>query len=91
MNNKIIRASLVTLSTIGIVSFSGQASASNCKGLESAACESNVACSWVEGYQRKDGRQVKSFCRAKPAAKDKVTTKAKKTQSLLANKASKVN
>lgn len=39
--------------------------ASVCKGLQSSACASNAQCGWVEGYERKDGRQVKSFCRTK--------------------------
>lgn len=83
MTNKIIRNSIVVVSLLGGMVFSGQASAASaCKGLENNACASNNACSWVEGYQRKDGRQVKSFCRAKPAGKKKVAaqTSLSKTQ-----------
>ena len=39
--------------------------ASACKGLESAACASNAQCGWVAAYERKDGREVKAFCRTK--------------------------
>lgn len=42
----------------------GQANAaSQCKGLDNGACTKNNACGWVDGYERKDGRKVKSFCR----------------------------
>ena len=47
--------------------------ASQCKGLENSACRANTSCSWVEGYKRKDGKSVNSFCRAK--AKPKALTK----------------
>lgn len=63
-------------------------SASQCKGLENAACSANAACGWVDGYQRKDGRKVNSFCRttarakSSAAAKTSAAAKAKaKTQS----------
>jgi len=46
---------------------SGQASAaSQCKGLQNEACaEQASSCSWVHGYERKDGRKVNAFCRSK--------------------------
>ncbi len=66
-----IRNSILAISLVSAMSFSGQASASQCKGLESNDCGSNASCSWVEGYERKDGRTVKSFCRTKPASKQK--------------------
>jgi hypothetical protein len=72
MQNKTIRNSLVIASILGAVSFSGQASAADCKGLENTACDGNNACSWVGGYERKDGRQVKSFCRTKAGSNKKV-------------------
>jgi len=43
--------------------------ASQCKGLDNGACSQNNACGWVEGYERKDGRKVKSFCRTKARPK----------------------
>ena len=84
MTNQIVRTSLIAFAAFGALSINSQALASQCKGLENAACDSNTACSWVQGYERKDGRQVKSFCRAKPAAKNKVAANAKKTQELVA-------
>jgi len=47
--------------------------ASQCKGLAADACGQNAACGWVEGYERKDGRTVKSFCRTSRAG---ISTKA---------------
>ena len=46
---------------------SGQASAaSQCKGLQNEACNEQAnSCSWVQGYERKDGRKVNAFCRSK--------------------------
>ncbi|MFT5573425.1 MAG: hypothetical protein ACI9FR_002360 [Cryomorphaceae bacterium] len=58
--------------------FAGSASAAGqCKGLENAACTSNSACGWVDGYERKDGRKVKSFCRTSSRGKAKAQTQAK--------------
>lgn len=62
---------------------SGSASAaSECKGLENAACGANAACGWIEGYERKDGRKVKSFCRAKSKGAKKGAKKAKGSASI---------
>ena len=79
MINTKIKTFIVSLSLLTAASFSGQAFASDCKGLKTELCASNAACSWVGGYERKDGRQVKAFCRAKPnfKGKDKVVSKAK--------------
>ena len=50
--------------------------ASACKGLEQTVCETEQYCGWVKGYSRKDGREVKAFCRAKSkAANNKVSDK----------------
>jgi len=65
-------------------------SASLCKGLENSACAAKSSCGWVEGYERKDGRKVKSFCRTKSGANklgankkasDSATTSANKKTS----------
>ncbi len=77
MKNKTIRNSILMASIFGAISFSGQASAGDCKGLENAACSAESACSWVEGYERKDGRLVKSFCRAKPSVRNKLAVQKK--------------
>ena len=66
----IARTSIIALSLIGSLIVSGPASAASaCKGLDNSACGSKSSCGWVEGYQRKDGRSVKSFCRTKSGAK----------------------
>ena len=63
------------------LAFSSQANAASvCKGLENSACDSTSSCSWVEGYTRKDGKAVKSFCRSKAKSKTTKSNKlAKKT------------
>jgi hypothetical protein len=40
---------------------------SACKGLEQGACEKGADCIWVGGYEKKDGKQVAGYCRAKSA------------------------
>ncbi len=77
MTTKIIRNSIIGASLIATAVFSSQALASSCKGLDNSACSSNASCTWVGGYERKDGRQVKAFCRAKPGGKKNLATKAK--------------
>lgn len=68
----------MTVATFGLA-ISGQAlAASQCKGLDNGACDSTTACSWVNAYERKDGRKVNGFCRTKSkgGAKKKVEQKA---------------
>ncbi len=77
MNQKTVRTFLITASFFASLAFSGQALASSCKGLESSACGNSASCTWVDGYTRKDGRKVSSFCRAKPSPKKQ--TKAAKS------------
>ena len=43
--------------------------ASQCKGLAQEACSADPACAWVNAYVRKDGREVKAYCRNAPAKK----------------------
>jgi len=61
-----IRKSIISLCASLImlagVSLSVQAK-SECKGLDAEACELNASCGLVGGYVRKDGREVKAFCR----------------------------
>lgn len=52
--------------------------ASACKGLDNNACGTSTSCTWVKGYERKDGRSVSAFCRAKASSK----SSAKPSQSL---------
>lgn len=76
-----IRNTLTAAAIAAGLLMSGSANAANqCKGLDNSACKAESSCSWVNGYERKDGKTVKSFCRSKGKAKDttKVTTKIDK-------------
>ena len=37
---------------------------SACKGLEQAVCEGNGDCTWINGYTRKDNKQVSGYCKS---------------------------
>ncbi len=43
--------------------------ASPCKGLAEAACGANAGCSWIKATKTKKGKDVKAYCRLKPAKK----------------------
>lgn len=45
----------------------GALAGSACKGMAQDACEKAADCIWVGGYQKKDGKQVSGYCRAKAA------------------------
>lgn len=48
-----------------------------CKGLPQQTCDGAEQCLWVNGYTRKDGREVASYCRVKSTGKtDNVSGKA---------------
>ncbi len=48
-------------------SLAGAASA--CQGKALDACAADASCIWVDGYTRKDGREVASYCRKASARK----------------------
>ena len=54
-----------TIVTVGLAMSAPASAASQCKGLDNEACDTSSSCSWVAGYERKDGRKVEAFCRAK--------------------------
>lgn len=59
----IIPVSLAAASlTVAIMSSSALA-ASQCKGMAEAQCDGAASCRWVDGYVRKDGREVNGYCR----------------------------
>ena len=69
---------LISAVAVGLASGVSGAQAANspCKGLANAACTGNSACSWVNPYKTKKGKQIAGFCRKKavhstkaPAAK----------------------
>ncbi len=80
-NLNVVRTFLLTASLAGLTHTGVVSAASACKGLENAACSSNSACNWVEGYERKDGRTVKSFCRSKPSSKKSPSNKGAQKES----------
>ncbi len=43
--------------------------ASQCKGIEQNACSASSECTWVDSYERKDGRTVAAHCKSKPSRK----------------------
>lgn len=55
--------------------------ASQCKGLEKPACETNDRCSWVRSYTTKKGTTVSAFCRSKPGQKESSKAADKSKQS----------
>ncbi|MBB1126999.1 hypothetical protein [Thiospirillum jenense] len=61
----------VATATILTVTFGHSAAVANtvCKELQKEQCETTVGCSYVDGYVRKDGIQVKAHCRNKPGYK----------------------
>ena len=69
---RVLFASLLTL--MSVASQAQTTTPSQCKGLANGDCASNNACSWVEGYERKDGREVSAFCRSKPKSKSTTST-----------------
>ena len=55
--------------------------ASACKGLEVSSCQASESCAWVNSYTRKDGREVKAFCRAKSKRASKPVSGSPEKQS----------
>ena len=56
----------------GILLAAFDVSASSCKALEQEACAAEPSCSWITGYQRSDGREIKSYCRTAPSKRDRL-------------------
>lgn len=70
---KTVVASALLLSFVSL-----NTQASECKGLDNKVCTENAACSWVEAYQRKDGREINAFCRTSTKGRTKISAKSKK-------------
>ena len=60
-NNSTIRNSI--LIAVGLLVSTQAIAESQCKGLDNSSCDAKAFCGWVQGYERKDGIKVKSFCR----------------------------
>lgn len=83
-NSKLIK-SIIATGLFTLLVFGTQVNAASaCKGLENSACNGASSCSWVDGYTRKDGKTVKSFCRTKATSKKATAKKANSTK-LVAN------
>ncbi|RBP52644.1 hypothetical protein [Arenicella xantha] len=76
LSNNIVRSFIFTATLAGAGAIGSASAASACKGLDTDACASNSSCRWVEGYERKDGRQVKAFCRSSPVSKKAAKAKS---------------
>ncbi len=48
--------------------------AAECKGMEKSSCERQDSCTWVDGYERKDGVKVSPYCRNKGGKKSSSST-----------------
>ncbi len=56
---------LAVIISASFTSLSSVQAASACKGLKQSVCETEQNCGWVNSYTRKDGREVRAFCRTK--------------------------
>jgi len=59
----IARSASWTMLVLALSTSLSATAASQCKGLDVEACKSNTACGWIESYTRKDGKEIKAFCR----------------------------
>jgi len=73
MSTKMITTqSLIAITLIFSLSTSLYA-ANTCKGIQKQACNQSDSCTWIETYKRKDGANIKAYCRSKPSKKSKLT------------------
>ncbi|TGK11509.1 hypothetical protein EHO60_04170 [Leptospira fletcheri] len=56
----------LALSLFLITAWGSLSAESKCHGLSKGQCEADSDCTWVSGYQKKDGKNVEAYCRAKP-------------------------
>ena len=82
-------SSLLILSMLALATPTN--AASQCKGLNIDECNQNATCGWVEGYERKDGRTVKSFCRTSRAGISVKSENKSTAKDLLSNANIKTN
>ncbi len=61
----------LALSIISTSSFA----ASNCKGENEKVCGNKDSCNWIKSHKRKDGANVKAYCRSKPQKNNKLAVK----------------
>jgi hypothetical protein len=61
-----LAAGVIALGMFTFPAWASDPEASQCKGLTQEACTAKAECSWVSATKRKDGTEVKAYCRAKP-------------------------
>ncbi len=64
------RLGAISLAVLAVTLSAPALSASACKGLEQAPCETTDGCRWQAGYTRKDGIEVTSHCRSSGKKKE---------------------
>lgn len=88
----LLTAVLVLFSVLGSNAYAAQ-----CKGMKKTQCSASNNCVWVDGYKRKDGKKVKSYCRngkgkakaaSKKSSKKTTTSKSKSKASKSSKKSS---
>ncbi len=80
MRTPSLRLSHVALLSAALVAVSAGPvfAESACKGLEQAICEGKGDCTWVNGYTRKDGKQISGHCKAIGKRSDSSAAKPEK-------------
>ncbi|GAA6154017.1 hypothetical protein [Pseudoteredinibacter isoporae] len=81
---------MTTLLAVLALSLSSLGYSKDCKGQSQSACGKSGSCSWVDGYQRKDGKKVKGYCRVSAGkAKNSLSAKSKSAEKKAKSSASK--
>jgi len=70
----IMFAALIAFSTSNAV-------AAECNGKSKSSCSSDKSCTYVSGYNKKDGTKVKGYCRAKGNSGSTSSKKSKDSKS----------
>ena len=81
VNSITMKKILVSIQTIlfalSLILVGGVSADSKCKGLSESQCNGDGDCTWVSGYEQKDGDKVSAYCRAKPGKGDSKDKKKK--------------
>ena len=64
MQSQTIKA--LAISSLFILGSSSANAESSCKGSAQKACEQATSCTWVQSYERSDGKSVSGYCRVLP-------------------------
>jgi len=79
---KTLSTTLLTGLCVLAVSATAVNAASECKGLAQTECEAKTECRWIDGYTRKDGKEVSGYCRSlgKKSSEAKEEASSKKSE-----------